>query len=89
MALSGDLAGIEQLFQDERTASLIDMNYQDHQTGQTVLHGVVSAGNVQMVKWCIDHGIDVFIRDRKNRLAQEMTKNAAIKTMIKEGSLVV
>ena len=37
-----------------------------------------------MVKFCIDHGADVGIRDRKGKLAIEVTKDERIKSLLKQ-----
>jgi hypothetical protein len=39
-----------------------------------------------MVKFCIDHGADVGIRDRKGKLAIEVTKDDDIKSLLKQNT---
>lgn len=62
----------------------MDINHQDSTTGATLLHDSSRKKDIEMVKFCIDHGADVGIRDRKGKLAIEVTKDDDIKSLLKQ-----
>lgn len=83
-AHAGDFSALKALFADPRTAALIDINHQDPIGGLTVLHEAARRGQLDVVKWLLDKGADVFIRDRRGKLAIEGTKDDKVKAMIKQ-----
>jgi hypothetical protein len=80
---SGDFTGLQKLFDDPKSAVLADVNHQDPTTGYSILHMAAASAHVDLVKWCLEHGVDVFLRDRKNKLAQDLTRNDKIRSAIK------
>ncbi|KAG5461260.1 MAG: ankyrin repeat-containing domain protein, partial [Olpidium bornovanus] len=85
-AHSGDFASLKNLFADPRTAALADINHQDPIGGATVLHAAVQRenGGLDIVRWLLDRGADVFIRDRRGKLPFELAKNEKVRTMLKQ-----
>jgi hypothetical protein len=63
---------------------LVDINHQDPSTGATLLHDSARKKDIEMVKFCLEHGADVGIRDRKGKLAIEITKDDNIKSLLKQ-----
>ncbi|AMD19093.1 HBR192Wp [Eremothecium sinecaudum] len=63
-----DFAHLESILSNPRNAELLDINGNDPETGDTVLHEFVKKRDVIMVRWIIDHGGDPFKRDKRGRL---------------------
>ncbi|RIA81478.1 Oxysterol-binding protein [Glomus cerebriforme] len=82
--VSSNYSGLYSLFSDPRASALVDINHQDSSTGATLLHDSARKKDMEMVKFCIDHGADVGIRDRKGKLAIEVTKDDDIKSLLKQ-----
>ncbi|CAG8535593.1 1698_t:CDS:2 [Acaulospora colombiana] len=78
--------GIQMLFQDPRALVLIDINTQSP-SGFTLLHDAAKRKNLDMVQFCLNRGADVSIRDRKRKVAADVTKDERIKNMLKHGRL--
>ncbi|GBB85561.1 hypothetical protein RclHR1_12050006 [Rhizophagus clarus] len=83
---SSNHSGLYSLFSDPRAVALVDINHQDSSTGATLLHDSARKKDLEMVKFCIDHGADVGIRDRKGRLAIEVTKDDDVKLLLKQNT---
>ncbi|CAG8465349.1 2332_t:CDS:2 [Ambispora gerdemannii] len=81
---TSDLEALRNFFQDPRAAALIDINHQDCGTGATLLHDAARKKDIEMVKFCLDHGADINIRDRKGKLPIDITKEEKIKSLLKE-----
>ncbi|CAG8518416.1 3317_t:CDS:2 [Ambispora leptoticha] len=81
---ASDLEALRNFFQDPRAAALIDINHQDCGTGATLLHDAARKKDIEMVKFCLDHGADINIRDRKGKLPIEVTREDKIKNLLKE-----
>ncbi|KAG9287344.1 hypothetical protein G9A89_023715 [Geosiphon pyriformis] len=81
-----DYDSLYSLFNDPRAASLIDINLQDGLNGGTLLHDAARKRNFELVQFCLDHGADVNVRDRKGKLPIELTKDEKIKNLLKEVS---
>ncbi|CAG8723488.1 9999_t:CDS:2, partial [Acaulospora morrowiae] len=79
--------GIQVLFQDPRASALIDINQQSS-SGSTLLHDAAKKKDLEMVMFCLDHGADVSIRDRKRKVAADLTKDERIKNALKQGYLL-
>ncbi|CAG8618226.1 5069_t:CDS:2 [Acaulospora morrowiae] len=75
--------GIQFLFQDPRASSLIDINLPSS-SGSTLLHDAAKKKDLEMVKFCLNHGADVSIRDRKRKVAADLTKDERIKNELKQ-----
>ncbi|CAG8624100.1 5880_t:CDS:2 [Funneliformis caledonium] len=85
--MDSNYSGLHSLFSNPRAAALVDLNHQDPSTGATLLHDSARKKDVDMVKFCIEHGADVSIRDRKGKLAIEVTKDENIKLLLKKISV--
>lgn len=64
-----DCAHLESILAKPRNAELLDINGNDPQTGDTVLHEFVKKRDVVMCRWILEHGGDPFKRDRRGKLA--------------------
>ncbi|CAG8487846.1 16646_t:CDS:2 [Cetraspora pellucida] len=78
--------GIQSLFQDPRAAALVNINHIDSVSGSTLLHDVARKKDLEMVQFCLDHGADVSIRDRKGKFPIDVTKEDKIKALLKQGA---
>lgn len=82
----GDTVALERLMSNPRASALLDINGQDPDTGNTVLHDSVRAKNIKLVQFILDHGGDPFRRDRKGKLPVDLAKDDIIKKMLKSAS---
>lgn len=78
--------GIQSLFQDPRAAALVNINHINPTTGATLLHDVTRKKDLDMVQFCLDHGADLAIRDRKGKLPADLIKDEKIKSLLKQGA---
>ncbi|CAG8553161.1 1408_t:CDS:2, partial [Dentiscutata erythropus] len=78
--------GIQSLFQDPRAAALVNINHINSISGTTLLHDVTRKRDLDMVQFCLDHGADVSIRDRKGKFPIDLTKDEKIKSLLKQGA---
>eukprot|EP00158_Paraphelidium_tribonemae_P008019 Partr_v1_DN28436_c0_g1_i2_m41728 putative Oxysterol-binding protein len=83
LATSGNMAGVQAMFNDTRVAKLVDINYQDPMTGDSLLHIASEQNNVDMVTWCLKMRADPLVRDKRGKLPMEKTKNDRIKVLLK------
>ncbi|RHZ88579.1 hypothetical protein Glove_22g187 [Diversispora epigaea] len=79
--------GIRVLFQDPRASALIDINFRDS-TGSTLLHDAARKKDYEMVTFCLEHGADISIQDRKRKVAADITKDESIKTLLKQATAI-
>ncbi|AET40015.1 uncharacterized protein Ecym_5249 [Eremothecium cymbalariae DBVPG len=63
-----DFAHLESILSNPRNSELLDINGNDPETGDTVLHEFVKKRDVMMCRWILDHGGDPFKRDKRGRL---------------------
>ncbi|KAL1924036.1 uncharacterized protein VTP21DRAFT_7071 [Calcarisporiella thermophila] len=82
-AREGNLEALKELFSHSR-AGLLNINDQDPATGYTILHEAAARRNIEMVRFCISCGADVLIRDKKGKLARDLTKDSKIRAVLKD-----
>ena len=82
-ATNGNMTAVQDLFNNSRTAKLVNINVQDPMTGDTLLHVACEQNNVDMVAWLLKMRSDPLIRDRRGKLPSEKTKNERIRQLIK------
>nr|CAG8594925.1 4208_t:CDS:2 [Entrophospora candida] len=75
---------IQNLFQNPRVSALIDINLQNPSNGTTLLHDATKKKNLEMVKFCLDNGADVTVRDRKGKTPIDVAKDDKIKNLLKQ-----
>jgi ankyrin repeat protein len=51
--------------------------------GNTALHGAVLFGQVEMVRWLLDHGAEPALTDYNGKMALELARENGQSTMIK------
>ncbi|KAF8934971.1 hypothetical protein BGZ58_005324 [Dissophora ornata] len=81
---SGDLTSLMSLFDHPRAAFVLNISHQDTETGSTILHAASRRKDMAMVQWCLDQGIDTLLRDKKGKTATDVTKDAKIKSLLRD-----
>lgn len=81
-----NVIGLEELLSNPRSATLLDINGQDPDTGSTVLHDFVKARNIPMVEFILSHGGDPLRRNSKGILPVDLTKDDTLKRMLKKST---
>ncbi|KAF9585253.1 hypothetical protein BGW38_003214 [Lunasporangiospora selenospora] len=81
---SGDLTSLIGLFDHPRAAFVLNVSHQNTETGSTILHAAARRKDMSMVQWCLDQGIDTFLRDKKGKTAVDVTKDSKIKNLLRE-----
>ncbi|KAF9327581.1 hypothetical protein BGZ91_001406 [Linnemannia elongata] len=83
-AESGDLSALIGLFDHPRAAFVLNISHQDTETGSTILHAASRRKDMAMVQWALDQGIDTLLRDKKKKIAADVTKDSKIKTLLND-----
>ncbi|KAF8939276.1 hypothetical protein BGZ47_008232 [Haplosporangium gracile] len=83
-AESGDLVALMGLFDHPRAAFVLNISHQDAETGSTILHAASRRKDMAMVQWALDQGIDTLLRDKKKKIAADVTKDSKIKTLLND-----
>jgi ankyrin repeat protein len=90
LVLSGDLVALEQVLQDGRIKSTIDVNGGELATdpvvmdaGGTLLHEAAKKKDVKLAQLLLLNGADPFRRDRKGKLPQDYTKDDRTRAILK------
>lgn len=83
-----DFARLDEILASPRNFELLDINGDDPETGDTVLHEFVKKNDIGMVKWILTHGGDPLKRDRKGKLPIELVgkNNDTMKKILKDAS---
>ncbi len=83
-----DFARLDEILASPRNFELLDINGNDPETGDTVLHEFVKKNDIGMVKWILTHGGDPFKRDRKGKLPIELVgkNNDTMKKILKDAT---
>ncbi|MCJ1405829.1 hypothetical protein MMC11_009059, partial [Xylographa trunciseda] len=86
----GDLEALAKLFEDSRTAAVLDVNGAELatdpstiETGGTLLHQATRKKDIQLIQLLLLHGADPFRRDRKGKLPQDVTKDDKTRAILK------
>jgi hypothetical protein len=90
LVVAGDMAALEQILQDARIKSTIDVNGGELATdpvvmdaGGTLLHEAAKKKDVQLAQLLLLNGADPFRRDRKGKLPQDYTKDDRTRAILK------
>jgi hypothetical protein len=90
LVASGDMVTMEQLLQDQRIKSCLDVNGGDLTTdpivmenGGTLLHEAAKRKDVKLAQLLLLNGADPFRRDRKGKLPQDYTKDDRTRAILK------
>lgn len=85
---SHDFAALDEILSQPRNYELLDINGNDPETGDTVLHEFIKKNDIGMVQWILSHGGDPFKRDRKGRLPIELCgkTNETMKNILRDAS---
>jgi len=90
LVMSGDMASLEQILQDGRIKSTIDVNGGELATdpvvvdaGGTLLHEAAKKKDVKLAQLLLLNGADPFRRDRKGKLPQDYTKDDRTRAILK------
>ncbi|MCJ1285808.1 hypothetical protein MMC26_005149 [Xylographa opegraphella] len=86
----GDLEALAKLFEDPRTAAVLDVNGSELatdpstiETGGTLLHQATRRKDVKLIQLLLLHGADPFRRDRNGKLPQDVTKDDKTRAILK------
>jgi hypothetical protein len=90
LVISGDMTALEQILQDGRIKSTIDVNGGELATdpvvvdaGGTLLHEAAKKKDVKLAQLLLLNGADPFRRDRKGKLPQDYTKDDRTRAILK------
>ncbi|KAH8728121.1 Oxysterol-binding protein-domain-containing protein [Phaeosphaeriaceae sp. PMI808] len=90
LVVSGDMVALEQILQDGRIKSTIDVNGGELATdpivmdsGGTLLHEAAKKKDVKLAQLLLLNGADPFRRDRKGKLPQDYTKDDRTRAILK------
>lgn len=83
---SDDIAGLTEAFKIKRVRSIVNINAQDRDTGETYLFRFARERNLAMVKFILNHGGDPFKRNTKGILPVDATKDDSIRKLLKDAS---
>jgi ankyrin repeat protein len=90
LVIAGDMASLEQILQDGRIKSTIDVNGGELATdpvvmdaGGTLLHEAAKKKDVKLAQLLLLNGADPFRRDRKGKLPQDYTKDDRTRAILK------
>jgi oxysterol-binding protein 1 len=86
-----DYGGLEKLLNDSRVRTTIDLNGMELatdrtslETGGTLLHEAARKRDVKLIQLLLMNGADPFRRDRKGKLAQDVTKDEKTRHILKK-----
>jgi ankyrin repeat protein len=90
LVVSGDMTALEQILQNGRIKSTIDVNGGELATdpivmdaGGTLLHEAAKKKDVKLAQLLLLNGADPFRRDRKGKLPQDYTKDDRTRAILK------
>lgn len=93
---SRDYDGLETLLRESRVEAAIDVNATELctdpltvQTGGTLLHEAAKKQDTRLIQILLMHGADPFRRDRKGKLAHDITKNEKTRSVLKKSPAAV
>lgn len=92
----GDYDALAQVLEEPRLKAVLDINSPEFvsepatlQTGGTLLHEAARKKNIALIQVLLLHGADPFRRDRKGKLAQSISHDDAIKSILKKSPAAV
>jgi ankyrin repeat protein len=77
----------QEILLNPRARSLIDFDC-PNTNGDTILHMAAKGENAEIVKICLKVGVDPFMKNRRGKIAIELTKNPVIKELLKQGKYI-
>ncbi|KAI1318060.1 hypothetical protein EDD11_007294 [Mortierella claussenii] len=83
-AEAGDLTRLMDLFDHPRASFVLNISHQGTETGCTILHTASRRKDMAMVQWCLDQGIDTLLKDKKGKIAADVTKDSKIKALLRD-----
>jgi ankyrin repeat protein len=83
----GNSNAFRKLFENHRNANLIDLNFIDS-NGEAILHLAAKHNREEIVKICLQFGADPYLKNRKGKIAVELTKLERIQQILKQGNLI-
>ncbi len=93
---SRDYDGLETLLNESRVGAAIDINATELctdpltvQIGGTLLHEAAKKQDTRLIQIVLMHGVDPFRRDRKGKLAHDITKDEKIRGVLKKSPAAV
>jgi hypothetical protein len=83
-----DFAALDDILALPRNFELLDINGNDPESGDTVLHEFIKTNDIAMVQWILGHGGDPFKRDRKGRLPIDLVpkNNESMKQILRDAT---
>lgn len=92
----GDYEALEKLLEEPRVEGILDVNSLDFvtdrvtvQTGGTLLHEGARKKDTKLIQLLLMHGADPFLRDRKGKLPQDVTKDDKTRAILKKSPAAV
>ena len=77
---------LQAILSNQRVRNLIDLNTKNN-NGETLLHLAAKSENEDIVKLCLKIGVDPFMKNKKGKIAMELTKNRSIRELLKQGNI--
>ena len=77
---------LQAILSNQRVRNLIDLNTKNN-NGETLLHLAAKSENEDIVKLCLKIGVDPFMKNKKGKIAMELTKNHSIRELLKQGNI--
>ncbi|KAJ1838330.1 hypothetical protein LPJ73_007112, partial [Coemansia sp. RSA 2703] len=85
---SEDGTGVAQVLADPALSSRINLAARDSETNGTLLHLAVRYGNLELAKWAVTQGVDVFARDARGHMAEKYAgDNAHMKELLSQAPM--
>ena len=79
------LKEIQEILNNPRS-SFIDFNSQNSY-GETILHVAARTENEEIIRLCLKLGTDPFMKNRKGKIAIELSRKPNIRTLLKQGTI--
>jgi len=79
------LKEIQEILNNPRS-SFIDFNSQNSY-GETILHVAARTENEEIIRLCLKLGADPFMKNRKGKIAIELSRKPNIRTLLKQGKI--
>lgn len=88
MVARGDLQALRQLFSIHRNQVVLNVNSTDAH-GDTVLHVASKLEHsVDLIRFLLEQGADPFFKNKKGKLPIELTKDEAIRQVLKDAPMI-
>lgn len=83
-----DFGVLDDILTQPRNFELLDINGNDPETGDTVIHEFVKQNDIGMVQWILSHGGDPFKRDKRGTLPIDLVPktNEAMKQVLRDAT---